>query len=39
MSDEVKKLLKPEQIARVRQIILQDAGANALADPDVATRA
>ncbi len=35
-ADDVKKLLKPEQIARVRQVILQDAGANALADPDVA---
>ncbi len=35
-SDDVEKLLKPEQITRVRQIILQDAGANALADPEVA---
>ena len=32
---ELEKLLKPEQITRVRQIILQDAGANALADPEV----
>jgi beta-lactamase regulating signal transducer with metallopeptidase domain len=32
---ELEKLLKPDQITRVRQIILQDAGANALADPEV----
>ncbi len=32
---DLKNLLKPEQIARLRQIALQDAGANALADPEV----
>jgi hypothetical protein len=33
---EVKAFLSPEQTARLRQIILQDAGAEALDDPDVA---
>ena len=32
---DLKNLLKPEQIARLRQIALQDAGANALADLEV----